>query len=249
MNSLSQAIRHGLSEFVVNGLTLWESKSFRLLCIYLVAMVMMLTLGRAFRTEGMEFFHRLGMWLVICLLIIVQAVGLLSLLQRHVPSWLASGLGLSVTTLLLALQLDLLKSTPLLPKQPDPYWEFVLFLAPPVLFIGGGAMLILIWSANVRAKLVADHPPSSILKVQAQEHYLRITTRDGAEMKRARMQDFVSQLPAESGMRVHRSWWVAKEMIQSVRREGRDYRLILTDQTSVPVARSRVPSLRSAGWL
>jgi DNA-binding LytR/AlgR family response regulator len=64
-----------------------------------------------------------------------------------------------------------------------------------------------------------------------------------------RLGDAVAELGAMPGARTHRSWWVAKGAVQSVRRTNGRIALQLTNGIEAPVSRGYAPELREAGWL
>ena len=51
------------------------------------------------------------------------------------------------------------------------------------------------------------------------------------------------------GMRVHRSWWVARAAVVGVEVEGRNLKLRLSNDLRAPVSRASVAKLRQVGWL
>ncbi|WP_300554234.1 LytTR family DNA-binding domain-containing protein [Maricaulis sp.] len=53
---------------------------------------------------------------------------------------------------------------------------------------------------------------------------------------------------ALDGARTHRSWWVARGAVESVRRTNGKAELTLTGNIKAPVSRSFAPALREAGW-
>ena len=61
--------------------------------------------------------------------------------------------------------------------------------------------------------------------------------------------DAVAETAPLAGAQVHRSWWVAKAAVASVRRDGRTAVITLTSGHEAPVARDMMPQLRAAGWL
>jgi hypothetical protein len=87
-----------------------------------------------------------------------------------------------------------------------------------------------------------------LLCLEMQDHYLKIHHSGGSEMLLCRMEDAVREL-GSLGQRVHRSWWVAADAVESVEREGQRTLLRLTDGRRVPVGRSFRPALKAAGWL
>ena len=56
------------------------------------------------------------------------------------------------------------------------------------------------------------------------------------------------RLDGIDGAQVHRSWWVARDAVEGVEREGRSVRLVLPRGIAAPVARSRMAELTKAGW-
>ncbi|MEQ8507548.1 MAG: LytTR family DNA-binding domain-containing protein [Rhodospirillaceae bacterium] len=77
-----------------------------------------------------------------------------------------------------------------------------------------------------------------LIAVEAQEHYLKIYTMLGEDMVMYRMRDAVSELKDWPGVRVHRSFWVAKSAVQEVEKTGRTFKLTLTNGLQVPVSQS-----------
>lgn len=220
---------------------------------YAALIVALLVIGRGFATDNISLPLRVIMWSVVVGLVIVQARLIFTLLVPKLQfSWLAGIVALTCTTFLSAAELALLKYTPLLPKGHDPYSEFVLFLVPPVFVLGAGALL-LDWLAGAHrspSKEIAKNSHySEILTVQAQEHYLLLTTVDGTKIERGRFRDQVARLKEQDGIQVHRSWWVARAAVSRVLKHERDYVIQLVSGETVPVARSRVSSLREAGWI
>ena len=88
-----------------------------------------------------------------------------------------------------------------------------------------------------------------VIALQAEEHYVRVHTTDGAELIHHRLSDAVGEMPAAAGLRVHRSWWVAEQAVASARRGERRYRLELSNGLSVPVSDSFTAEARARGLL
>ena len=179
---------------------------------------------------------------------------------------------LGVTTLAMAQELSWLKHTPLLPKKQDPFWEFVGFLALPVFFVGASGLLIdRIVKDQLRADFVVRRPPArsieldpsigpiasknstipdwpseKVLLVQAQEHYLSLTTESGNLLIRGRMGDAVQFLKPCEGIQPHRSWWISFDHIQSLGRQGRDAHIVTTRGNKIPISRARFSQVKQA---
>lgn len=88
--------------------------------------------------------------------------------------------------------------------------------------------------------LSAIDPPlnGQITWMEAQEHYVRITTNDEVRMVLCRFSDIVRELPDDAGMQTHRSHWVAYPAIAEAIKEGQNMKIVLTSGDSVPVSRS-----------
>ena len=85
--------------------------------------------------------------------------------------------------------------------------------------------------------------------LQAEEHYVRVYTEQGAELVHCRFGDAVDSMPDELGLRVHRSWWVAESAVRSAKRGSRRWQLGITGDVTVPVSDSFVQAVRERGWL
>lgn len=88
-----------------------------------------------------------------------------------------------------------------------------------------------------------------VIALQAEEHYVRVFTREDEALIHCRFGDAVKEMPQALGLRVHRSWWVADDAVRSASRGARRWQLTLETGTSVPVSDSYVKAVREAGWL
>ena len=222
----------------------------------------------AFSTGNLPLWHRLGLWWLVAGLMVVQPVLIDWQLARLLPRTRGGEIvGLVCATLLsipiMAMELEALKRTPILPKEPDPWMEFIVFLAPPVVTVAGFVLFLrLAWEelylepevatqAHAAANPQTDGQSdlSGVLYVQAQDHYLEIVSDTRRRFVRGRLGEFIGDGGEVLGARCHRSWWVADRAIASALKDGRDWKLVLADGQRVPVARSRVESARERGWL
>jgi len=224
------------------------------------------TVSDAFETESLLLPHSVTLWLVVSLLLVLQTCLTHRLFLGFASSTplsrvFAAGLALLATVLLMAAELHWLKFTPLLPKEPDPFLEFVLFIAQPVVAAG---CLTLLSQTNVIQKYVdflqsrdlgkntdcnelteleAIVDQQEVLLVSSQDHYLEITCSDRKILVRGRLKDALVLLESCGGVQVHRSHWVSIKHVRELRKTGRDAKLILQDGSEVPVARSRSGSI------
>ena len=90
---------------------------------------------------------------------------------------------------------------------------------------------------------------TDLLSIATEDHYLRVTTERGSDLILLRLSDALAELDAGAGLRVHRSYWVARRAVASVERNGHRTVLRLLDGTEIPVSRSYLGALREAGWL
>ena len=81
-----------------------------------------------------------------------------------------------------------------------------------------------------------------------EDHYVRAHTMLGSDLVLLRLRDALGELDGIEGAQVHRSWWVARDAVEGVERDGRSVRLVLPRGIAAPVARSRMAELTKAGW-
>ncbi len=74
--------------------------------------------------------------------------------------------------------------------------------------------------------------------VEAQEHYVRVTTAEESRMVLHRFSDAIRELNPAEGMQVHRSHWVAFSAVESLIKEGQAMKLKIWGDAQVPVSRS-----------
>lgn len=99
-------------------------------------------------------------------------------------------------------------------------------------------------------ELVAALPPDrrgALIALEAEDHYLRIHTDRGDALVHRRLSDAITDVGAIDGLRVHRSWWVARGAIEQVERDGDRLLLRLRGGLVVPVSRTYALAVRQAG--
>lgn len=87
-----------------------------------------------------------------------------------------------------------------------------------------------------------------LLCLEMEDHYLRIHTDKGSDIILMRMSDAEEELSDVAGLRVHRSWWVAREAVTGIRRDGTRLLLQLENGLEIPVGKTYRGALRDAGW-
>lgn len=83
-----------------------------------------------------------------------------------------------------------------------------------------------------------------IVSVQAQDHYIEVTTPLGQATILMRLSDAVLDLAPLNGQQVHRSWWVSLAHIERIERAGHVQEIVLSTGHHVPVGRSFRSKLR-----
>jgi len=117
------------------------------------------------------------------------------------------------------------------------------------------------WRRRTPRLAVADAQPNAfagraparfgrdVLALQMEDHYVRVHTAKGSTLVLISLSQAMAELHSVPGLRVHRSWWVAKAAVQGTVQDGRNLRLRLSNGLQAPVARSSVAAVRSAGYL
>ncbi len=224
------------------------------------ALTLVLASSGAFDSDRLALPHRMLMFAVVSALLIGQA-SLLAGLARGLsgtgrPGKVAAvAAAVAATLLLMTVEIDLLKLTPLAPYDRDPLPGFALFLAP---FVAPVAALVigLRWierrgptapPAPVPAAPAPEPTAAAacpVRRIHAVDHYLEVWSEGRRRLLRGSMTEAVRRMPAASGVQPHRSWWIARSEIVRMERRGRDHRLVLSDGQRVPVARARLAEVR-----
>ena len=76
-----------------------------------------------------------------------------------------------------------------------------------------------------------------ILALEAEDHYVRVHLRTGSELIHYRFADAVTEMGSDYGIRVHRSFWVAKPAIKEIKR-GQRIEITMTNGSRIPVSNS-----------
>ena len=81
------------------------------------------------------------------------------------------------------------------------------------------------------------------------DHYVEAFTTTGSDLVLMRFADAIAELEGADGMRVHRSYWVARAHVTGSTRENGRPALCLTGGHKVPVSRTYLPEVRAAGLI
>ncbi len=94
-------------------------------------------------------------------------------------------------------------------------------------------------------------PPAfaPIVALSAEDHYTRVHSAQGSDLILMNLSDAIGAMPADSGLQVHRSWWVTRGAVIRAQRSGRSVTLALTGGVAAPVSRANLHHVRAMGWL
>jgi hypothetical protein len=84
-----------------------------------------------------------------------------------------------------------------------------------------------------------------LLALEAQDHYLMVYTRRGSGLVSMQLREAIQMLPPRLGLQAHRRWWVARNEVVSLRREGHQTLIELTGGLTVPVGRTYLAAVRA----
>jgi hypothetical protein len=96
------------------------------------------------------------------------------------------------------------------------------------------------WRAAIPRELGDD-----VIAVKSELQYLRVFTARGSALILGALQE-IEDAEGQTGMRVHRSWWVHAQHIHAVRKKGDAAVCVLSDGREVPVSRRRKADVLAA---
>ncbi|HEY9219162.1 MAG TPA: LytTR family DNA-binding domain-containing protein [Phenylobacterium sp.] len=138
------------------------------------------------------------------------------------------------------------------------FFDTLLFLTPTALVATYLHVLRTAASTVSRGPVTDEIPPllrrlppalgRDVLALEAEDHYVRVHTSAGSTLVLSRFADAIAGLSGVEGLRVHRSWWVARHAVRSATIERRRLSLILVNGLTAPVSRQAAPLVRREGW-
>ncbi|MBU4433299.1 MAG: LytTR family transcriptional regulator DNA-binding domain-containing protein [Alphaproteobacteria bacterium] len=203
----------------------------------------------------------LAMWCATVVLGVVVRLALALAARLRIPAVLALAGGLVVGSAPLSLLTPMIARAfwPRIGLTPlDWYWQCLAIAAPLVLIYV--AIRRMLTSERVQALRpvaleLADASPSpssqdgKVLCLRMEDHYVRIHTAAGSRLVEGPFERVIATLGDREGLRVHRSWWVARAAVVGVEVDGRNLKLRLANDLRAPVSRASVAKLRQVGWL
>ena len=191
---------------------------------------------------------------------VLQRLAVVGAERWKLPVWPVIGVALLVGCLPLAMFIGWLATTlwPFLRGRIG-FWEWYgqcVFLSGPILsFVVAGRVLkarrrepVAPSSTSPNLPSTALPPSGEVLCLRMEDHYVRVHTLNGSRLVAGPFERVIAGMASE-GMRVHRSWWVARAAVTGVVADGRNLRLTLRGDLAAPISRASVAKLREAGWL
>lgn len=114
--------------------------------------------------------------------------------------------------------------------------------APPVAPIAPSALAE---PDLLRSKLPFALRSATILSLSAEDHYVRVRTDRGQALILMNLTDAAAALGPDSGLRIHRSHWVARDIARGATRHSGRLVVRLDDDTVLPVSRAGQKLLRA----
>lgn len=102
--------------------------------------------------------------------------------------------------------------------------------------------------AAFRRRLSAKRRGARLIAIEAHDHYLKVHTDAGEELVTLRFADALEELAQAHGWRIHRSWWVSADAVETVRWRRGVGEMRLVGGLTAPVSRTYGPVLKAAGW-
>ncbi len=95
------------------------------------------------------------------------------------------------------------------------------------------------------SSIIPPQKQGELHMVEAQDHYVLFVTAKGRHMHRMTMKAAIEVIPPDIGIRVHRSYWVAKSQIIDLVHEQQKHIAILRNGQRVPVGKAKVEAVRA----
>lgn len=102
---------------------------------------------------------------------------------------------------------------------------------------------------KILSRLPVHLQDAQLYALSAEDHYVRIHTSKGEDMLLMRLSDSIAEAGNVEGSQTHRSWWVAKDAVEDIKKLGRTAEIKLKNGQTALVSRSGLKTLKDIGWL
>jgi hypothetical protein len=83
-----------------------------------------------------------------------------------------------------------------------------------------------------------------LISISSELHYVRVVTTEGEVMFLYNLKDAIDELPAGSGVHIHRSHWVSREHVKGLGKKNGHSECILSNGRSLPVSRRKFSEVK-----
>lgn len=104
-------------------------------------------------------------------------------------------------------------------------------------------------TSKILLRLQPELHDAELWALGAEDHYVRVITNTGNDLILVRFADAISEADGIEGLRVHRSWWVARQGIDRIAKRTEGGVIFLKNGVEIPISRRRMTDVKSAGWL
>lgn len=95
-------------------------------------------------------------------------------------------------------------------------------------------------------KRLEEISQDGVTALEAEDHYVRVHSEGGSELIHYKFADAIHEMRGQSGLQVHRSFWVNKTSIVSMVKRGRSYDIVLKGGKRIPVGQTYKQSAATA---
>ncbi len=238
--------------------------------IGLGAMIVVLTIIGPFNTfSTLPFAERLIYWLLMTSLNYFIGYGVShfaghTALSYGAPEWLSRLVGGLVSGLPIATLVWMI-NTKIYGFEMSVNLPFLLLLVYCMIIAVVVSMLFYLVTMETRKYILEDSAPTNhpikptllqrlpvhlgqqILSLEAQDHYVKVTTNKGSELILMRLADAITALPENAGIQIHRSHWIAHNFIASNKRHNGQNLIVTKSGAELPISRTYLKAARVAG--
>jgi len=86
--------------------------------------------------------------------------------------------------------------------------------------------------------------PCQVMSFSMQDHYVEVTTMEGQSLLLMRLTDAMRELGDLKGARTHRSHWVSQRHLINIKKDGRKFVAVLTDDRKLPISAPYLDAVR-----
>lgn len=93
--------------------------------------------------------------------------------------------------------------------------------------------------------LIPEAKRGEVIHMKSELHYLSVATPKGQSLILYTLRDAIRELPTDTGVQTHRSYWANLAHVKHFESDGRLATLTMSDGAKVPVSRPKVKCLKA----